>query len=273
MTSHQPHSTQPTPIDARDIVSALRNCDPHHLAAALASCPDPVFTHLAQALLDAATRKASYPPAQVIAEADALLYQVLCAPVADANPTGITIDPATYARHTGASLAEAERVLQRIASTESTASDQLLASGVEPNFTIEQAQVHDCIGTLRAEGQVPTRQLVRAHATAVAASAMRRDEGDQPIIYPPDPTLSPRLVSPSPKVHVLLWLDRMDANPPSVGMLEDRIDYLRSAKSAMGRTSAIADRLDGRSLAVPSSPAPGYGAIALDITSGLRIAG
>ncbi|MDD2857212.1 MAG: hypothetical protein PHU75_00905 [Candidatus Nanopelagicales bacterium] len=253
MTSHPPHSTQPTPIDALDIVSALRNCDPHQLAAALARCPDPALTHLAQAVLDAATRKASYPPAQVIAEADALLYQVLCAPVADANPTGITIDPATYARHTGASLAEAERVLRDIAIDESQACDQLLASGVEPNFTIEQAQVQDCISKLRAEGQVPTRQLVRVHATAVAVSAMRPDEGDQPIIYPPDTTLSPRLVSPSPKVHVLLWLDRMDANPPSVGILEERIDYLRSAKYAMGRAARtvgeMAHRPDGLSSA------------------------
>ena len=182
------------------------------------------------------------PPGRRHPQADALLYQVLCAPVADANPTGITIDASAYSRHTGATIAEAARVLQRITSTEAQACDQLLDSGVEPNFTIEQAQVYDCIRTLRTQEQVPSRQLVRDHATALAVSAMRPDESKQPISYPHDPTLSPRLVSPSPKVHVLLWLDRMDANPPSVGILEDRIDYVRNAKSAMGRAArAVCD--------------------------------
>ncbi|MDO8731950.1 MAG: hypothetical protein Q7L55_05170 [Actinomycetota bacterium] len=231
------------PITPGDIVAALGHCDPDQLAAALATCPDPAFAQLAEAVLEAAVRKATYPRAQVIAEADALLYQVLCSPVADATPNGVTMDPATYARHSGASIAEAEQVLQHIASTESQACDQLLASGVEPNFTLEQAQVYDCIVALRKQQRVPTRQLVRDHATSVAASAMRPDDGNEPIIYASDPTLLPRIVSPSPKVHVLLWLDRMDANPRTPGILEDRIAYLQDAKTSMGQAARISSEL------------------------------
>jgi len=188
-------------------------------------------------------RKATYPRGQVIGEADALLYQVLCTPIADANPNGVTIDPATYARHSGASIAEAEHVLQHIASTESQACDQLLASGVEPNFTLEQAQVYDCIVAIRGQERVPTRQLVRHHATSIAASALRPEEGSEPIVYAQDATLRPRIVSPSPKVHALLWLDRMDAVAPAPGFLDQRIAFLKSAKDTMGRAAVAMEDL------------------------------
>lgn len=263
----------PRPITPADIVAALNHCDPDQLAAALSTCPDAAFAHVAEAVLDAAARKATYPRGQVIAQADALLYQVLCSPVADANPTGITIDPATYARHTGASIPEAERVLRNIAATESQACDKLLASGVEPNFTLEQAQVYDCIVAIRGQARVPTRQLVRDHATSVAASAMRPDEGDQPIIYAQDRKLRPRIVSPSPKVHALLWLDRMDANPPTVAILEERITYIYSVKCSMGDASVLANRLDVKSQGAAARPAHPSKSIGLHAGPGMHIAG
>ena len=188
-------------------------------------------------------RKATYPREHVVVAADALLYQVLCSPVAAAIPTGITMDPTTTDRHTGASIAEAERVLRHIAATESQACDLLLASGVEPNFTLAQAQVYDCIVAICEQDQVPTRQLVRDHATSIASSAMRPDEGKEPIIYASDPTLLPRIVSPSPKVHALLWLDRMDTSPPAVGILQDRIAYVQQAKTSMGQASRTSREL------------------------------
>ncbi|MDP2289119.1 MAG: hypothetical protein Q8M73_11220 [Actinomycetota bacterium] len=267
------NTIDPRPIRPADIVAALNHCDPDQLAAALSTCPDPAFAQLAEAVMDAAVRKATYPRERVIGEADALLYQVLRSPVADANPTGITMDPATYARHTGASIAEAERVLQHIAATESQACDQLLASGVEPNFTLEQAQVYDCILAIRGQQRVPTRQLLRHHATSVAASAMRPDEGNQPIIYAQDPMLRPRIVSPSPKVHALLWLDRMDANPPTVAILEERITYIYSVKCSIGDASVLADRLDARSRGAAIKPAQSSKLIGLHGGPGMQIAG
>ena len=225
-------------IDPRDIVAALAHCDQQQLAAALAASPDPAFAQISQAVLAAAEHKATYPRHEVIAEADALLYEVLRWPVEDANPAGITVDPITYAQHQGVSITEAQRVLHHVAATESQACDQLLASGVTPNFTLEQAQVYDCIVNLRMQEQVPTRHLVREHATHIAASAMRPDDHPDPIIYSDDPSLAPRVVSPSPKTHVLIWLDRMDANPPQPALLEERIiSFLSKAKYSMGRAS------------------------------------
>ena len=72
---------------------------------------------------------------------------------------------------------------------------------------------------------------------------MRPGDGSDPIIYSNDLGLSPRVVSPSPKVHVLLWLDRMDANPPQTGLLEDRIEFLLSAKAELGQASRVASEL------------------------------
>ena len=44
-------------------------------------------------------------------------------------------------------------------------------------------------------------------------------------------------MSSSPMTVVPGWLDRMDADPPMTGMLDARIDYLRAAVSAMGRSA------------------------------------
>jgi hypothetical protein len=125
-----------------------------------------------------------------MAEADALLYEVLRWPVEDANPAGITVDPIKYAQHHGVSITEAQSVLHHVAATESQACDQLLASGVTPNFTLEQSQVYDCIVNLRMQERTPTRNLVREHATHIAASAMRPDDGTDPIVYSDEPSLS-----------------------------------------------------------------------------------
>jgi len=230
-------------ITPTDIVAALSHCQPAQLAHALASSPESAFQHLANAVLEAAQFKATFPRDDVIAEADALLYDVLRWPVADANPTGVKVDPISFAYYQQVSITEATRVLGLVAATESEACDQLMASGIEPNFTLAQSQVYDCVVNLRAQQLIPTRHLVREHATCLAASAMRPGEGSNPIIYSNDPTLAPRIASPSPKVNVILWLDRMDANPPQAGLLEDRIEFLLSAKAEIGQASRVASEL------------------------------
>ncbi len=224
-------------ISPRDIVAALAHCDQNELAQAITSSHDLQFEKLANALLAAAENRATYPQAELIAEGDALLYDVLRWPIEDATPAGITIDPISYARQHQVSIDEAERVLQFVSSTEAQACDQLLNSGAAPNFTLEQAQVYDCIVSLRMQNRVPTRQLVRDHAHRVALSAMRTEEGTDPLVYSNDPSLAPRVVSPSPKVHALLWMDRMDADPPSAALLEQRIEFVLSGKRAMGEAA------------------------------------
>lgn len=224
-------------ITPTDIVAALSHCQPTQLSHALASCSEPAFQHLANAVLEAAELKATYPRDGVIAAADALLYDVLRWPMSDGVPVGITLDPIDYARVQGVSITEAERVLHFVTTTEHLACDQLLDSGVNPNFTLEQSQVLDCIVDLRRQNRVPTRALVREHATRIARNAMRPDEHCDPVIYSDDPMLAPRIASPSPKVNVILWLDRMDANPPQVALLEQRIAYILEAKVVMAKSS------------------------------------
>ena len=245
-------------IDANDIVNALRHCDPQDLARALASSDNPDFDRISSALVTAAEHRAAYPRQELIAEGDALLYDVLRWPVEDANPHGITVDPVAYARQHQVSLDEAERVLHFVTSTESQACDQLLSSGAAPNFTLEQGQVYDCIVSLRMQNRVPTRQLVRDHAYRISVSAMRPEDGPLPLIYAPDPSLAPRVVSPSPKVHALLWMDRMDANPPATALLEQRIEFVLSGKKLM--ENAAREHVDlmrtraGISTAAPVGP-------------------
>lgn len=229
------------PVHPADIVAALTNCDPHALADALAATSDPAFTALSDAVLAAAQHKAAYPTADVIAEADALLYDVLRWPIDDTLPAGTSIDPATFAQHRNMPLAEAQRVLGHLAATESYAVDHLLGSGLQPTYTLPQAQVFDCITALRMNKRVPTRALVREHALRAAQAAMRSDDGAVPIIYSPNSDLPPRILSPSPKVHAVLWLDTMASDPPPVGILEDRIAYLQQASVAMGRCSTVAE--------------------------------
>ena len=255
-------------IDPNDIVNALAHCDQHELAQALAASDDPSFARLSDALLSAANHRASYPRHELIEEGDALLYDVLRWPVEDANPAGITIDPISYARQHQVSIMEAERVLNHVAATESQACDQLLASGAAPNFTLEQSQVYDCIVSLRMQHRIPTRHLVRQHAERIATAAMRPEDGPAPVIYPDDPTLAPRVVSPSPKVHVLLWMDRMDTHPPTTALLEDRIAHVVAGKSSMGASSCTATYMASNGMSFSENAAPN-----LPPAAGLRLAG
>jgi hypothetical protein len=66
---------------------------------------------------------------------------------------------------------------------------------------------------------------------------MRPDDGAAPIIYSVDADLPPRIVSPSPTVHAIVWLDRMDTTPPPTGLIRDLITYLEHAAALMGSTA------------------------------------
>ncbi len=230
-------------VQPADIVAALAHCEPRALADALAASPDAAFHTLSDAVRAAAEHKAAYPRADVIAEADALLYDVLRWPIDDTLPEGLSIDPATFAQHRNMPLAEAQRIIGHLSATENYAVDYLLQSGVQPNYTLQQGQVLDCIVALRMQDRVPTRALVREHAMRAAQTAMRPGEGMSPIVYSPDTGLSPRILSPSPKVHAVLWLDAMASDPPPVGILEDRIAYLQQASELTSKSAYAADQL------------------------------
>ncbi len=132
------------------------------------------------------------------------------------------------------SLHEAQASLARLRDTEPDAARALLAAGPVTNFTLEQAPVTDSIAALMHEGSTPTRVLVRDRALETARAAMRPGDGDAPVVYSVEADLPPRIVSPSPKVHAALWLDRMDATPPPTGLIHDRITYLEHAARLMG---------------------------------------
>jgi hypothetical protein len=222
-------------VSVTDILAALRHTDPDVLAAAIYADNDPdLLSALAHTLGQAAERTATYPHPEVIAEGDAVLHEVLRWPVADALPPGHLPPSAgelSAARHMP--LVEAERLLHRIAATELVAARQLIDSGIHIDFTLEQAQVSQCIADLVRLDITPTRQTVRAHAHALAAAA---GPDEHPII-PNTNGLPPRVMSPSPMTVVPAWLDRMDADPPLTGMLDTRLDYLRAAITAMGRAA------------------------------------
>ena len=224
-------------ISITDILTALRHTDPDALAAAIYADNDPeLLERLSDTLATATEHTSSYPPADVVDEADALLSEVLRWPVADAIPPGYPLpDADELSTSRGMSITDAERLLHRIAATETLAAQRLLDSGVEPNFTREQAQVTACIRDIVTAGGVPTRASVRAHAISHARAALRPSDGTDPIIE--SPGLPPRIVSPSPMTVVSGWLDRMDADPPLTGLLENRIAYLREAKDAMGKAA------------------------------------
>ena len=222
-------------IHPTNIAHALNNCDTGDLARALATSDDTCLARLIDALITAADHRATYPREDAIAEVDALLYDVLRWPVADTNPNwDHTITASSFAANTGVSLHDARASLARLRDTETDAARALLAAGPVTNFTLEQAQVTDCIATLMHEGTTPTRSLVRTRALDKARAAMRPGDGASPIIYSLDADLPPRIVSPSPTVHAIVWLDRMDATPPPTGLIGDRITYLERAAALMG---------------------------------------
>jgi hypothetical protein len=222
-------------IHPADIARALSHCDPGDLARALAASDDHSLTRLVEALITAADHRATYPREDVIAEADALLYDVLRWPVADTSSDWEhAITAASFAARTGVSLHDAQTSLARLRDTEANAARALLVAGPVTNFTLEQAQVTDCIAALMREGATPTRVLVRDRALEKARAAMRPGDGAAPIIYSLGADLPPRIVSPSPTVHAIVWLDRMDATPPPTGLIADRITYLERASALMG---------------------------------------
>ncbi|MDP2324489.1 MAG: hypothetical protein Q8N51_10710 [Gammaproteobacteria bacterium] len=256
-------------ITPSDIVAALSDCDQRQLARALASCPDREFQHLAGAVLEAAELKAAYPRSSVIAEADALLYDVLRWPMSDGITADTAISAAAFARLRGVTIDEAQRTIQYVESTDSWACDLLLDSDLNPNFTLEQSQVLDCIVELRGKELVPTRTLLREYATRIAMDAMQGDNKSAPVIYSDDPTLGPRIASPSPKVHAILWLDRMDANPPQVGLMKGRIANIADAKTAMGNEARRVEMLKR----APTTTSPAYSEQSIASNNSIQLAG
>lgn len=262
-------------ISITDILTALRHTDPDALAAAIYADSDPeLLERLSDTLTNATEHASSYPHPDVVAEADALLSEVLRWPVADAIPPGYPLpDADELAATRGMSITDAERLLHRIASTETLAAQRFLDSGVEPNFTREQAQVTACIRDIVTAGGVPTRASVRAHALAHARAALRPGDGPDPIIT--NSGLPPRIVSPSPMAVVPGWLDRMDADPPLTGLLEHRITYLRDAKHAMSNAARQHTRVlravEHARMTGTSAPPPSTGAVTVGYSQRLAV--
>jgi plasmid stabilization system protein ParE len=228
---------QPT-IDA--VLGALAQHSARDIAAAIYARQDvAVVERLIDALTDATMSLATYPHAGVIAEADALLYETLRSPLADAVPAGApTPGPAQVAAHLGITGDQAASLLARIHASDPDAAQALVASGLDPNWTLEQQQVMTCIRQLLAHGVAPTRARVVARATAHARAALRPGDGTEPFIRAADPSLPPRILSSSPMALVPAWMARMDARPPAVGLARDRIAYLQAAKATLARSSA-----------------------------------
>lgn len=252
-------------ISITDILTALRHTDPDTLAAAIYADNDPeLLAHLGSSLTTATAHAAAHPHPDAIREADALLAEVLRWPVADALPPGHHLpDPSELAHARRIPIPDAERLLHRIAATETLAAQRLLDSCVEPNFTLEQAQVTACIRDIVSAGGIPTRATVRATALAHARAAMRPSDGTEPLLA--SSTLPPRIASPSPMTVVPGWLDRMDADPPMTGLLEDRIAYLQAAKHAMGTAArqhtTVLRAVEHARISGTSAPPPPTGAI------------
>lgn len=231
---------QPT-IDA--VLAALAQHSPRDIAASICAHHDDAFVErLIDALTDATATLATYPHPHVVTEADALLYETLRSPLADAVPPGApSPDPAQVAAHLGIPGDQAASLLARIQASDPDAARALVASGLDPNWTLEQQQVTTCIRELLAQGVAPTRARVVAHARQHARAALRPHEGTEPFVRAADLSLPARILSSSPMALVPAWMARMDASPPAVGLARDRIAYLQAAKAAMGRASAAHD--------------------------------
>lgn len=229
------------PISLHDITDALAHCDPDALARALTTAEPEHLTRITDAVATAARHHSTYPRDDVITEADALLFDVLRWPIADATPAGLnTLTADDLAHLSGRDPDDARDLLTRLAASESHAVRRLLGSGAEPNFTLEQTQVMACIHDLVDTGKIPTRSRVHDHAWTHASRALGPG-GRSPIIYTPG--LPPRIVSPSPRVHAVLWLERMEASPPPIARIDDRITYVLHAKAGMAAAAASEARL------------------------------
>jgi hypothetical protein len=93
---------------------------------------------------------------------------------------------------------------------------------------------------------------------------MRPGDGTEPVIGGRG-QLPGRILSHSPMAVVPGWLDRMDADPPLTGLLDDRIARLLAVKTAMGtaarlHTTALITvehaRATGSTAPPPAQPAP-----------------
>jgi hypothetical protein len=227
------------PISLHDVAAALAHCDPEQLATALAQAGAESITRATDALEAAAHLVATFPRDEVVAEADALLYDVLRWPVSDAVPGWQRlVTPESFAARQGIGLADAQSTLKRLDATETDAARALLDAGPIANYTLEQSQVICCIETLMEQDVAPTRDLVRRTALEASRAVMHPDDGDSPIVYSLDEGLAPRFASPSPRVHAVLWLGRMELEPPPPGVLADRLAWLQRAAQTMGAAAA-----------------------------------
>lgn len=243
--------------DLAAAIDAITACDPADLTEALYDAGADTIARIAAATRDAAHHAAYYPRHEVIAEADALLYDTLRWPITDTDPFFPRPEQArVLAAHRGITVDDAERLIDHLLATENDACHALLQSGVEPIYTLGQAQVFTCIQAIADTGQAPTRALIRAHANSLARGSLRPGQGTDPVVYPHDPALKARAVSNHSAVHAILWLDHHDKTTTPIGLLSQRIEYLAHAKRASRGASAVAHALCDTSALHPPA---GYG--------------
>lgn len=225
-----------------DLIVACRSVSPEALASALYNANDPqLLAMLAEALESASHHLAFYPHQEVIAEADALLIEVLRWPIADIlREAEHPMTVQRFADLRDLNYEDAQGILDHLVATDADAATRLVESGVNPNFTGEQAQVTRCIEALLTAGGVPTRASIRSYALGIARQAMRDGDTDEPIIT--HPTLPARIMSPSPVTSVFSWLNRMDATPAGPDFIDERIAYLASARKAAESAARIEHR-------------------------------
>lgn len=134
-------------ISLEDVAGALAHCDPEQHADALARAGAESIARATNAL-EAATRLvATFPRDEVVAEADALLYDVLRWPLSDGVPRWERmVTPESFAARQGISVGDAQLTVERLHATEADAARALLATGPIANYTLEQSQGHCCFG-------------------------------------------------------------------------------------------------------------------------------
>ena len=128
-------------ISLEGVAGALAHCDPEQHADALARAGAESIARATNAL-DAATRLvATFPRDEVVAEADALLYDVLRWPLSDGVPRWEQmVTPESFAARQGISVGDAQLTVERLHATEADAARALLATGPIANYTLEQSQ-------------------------------------------------------------------------------------------------------------------------------------
>ena len=131
-------------ISLKDVAGALAHCDPEQHADALARAGAESIARATNAL-DAATRLvATFPRDEVVAEADALLYDVLRWPLSDGVPRwDRMVTPESFAARQGISVRDAQLTVERLHATEADAARALLATGPIANYTLEPRESPD----------------------------------------------------------------------------------------------------------------------------------